>query len=135
MTPALLPFEGLVQLGSTLLDDVARARAYVAARRVICVACGEDDPARLRSVHRHQDRWNVPLARLVQLGASVARLRLELARCETRCRRCHLRVIARHQMLRVVAAPSIGVVAKAATTSGGGRNPAAEDSRERAAGC
>lgn len=87
-----LPFDAVVALGTTVVDDVVRARAYVTARRAICLACGEDDRALLRSVHRQPQRplWDLPVARLVQLGASNQRLREELAKCDTLCPRCHL---------------------------------------------
>jgi hypothetical protein len=87
-----LPFTDLEVLGTTRVDDVARARAYVAARRVICLHCGEDAAERLVSVYRapKQRLWDVPVARLVQLGASNQRLREALGKCDTLCRRCHL---------------------------------------------
>lgn len=128
-----LPFLDAVVLGTTMADDVARARAFVDRKRVICPSCGEDDPRLLVSVHRRPRHpvWDAPVARLVQLGVSNGRLLEELAKCDTRCRRCHLaRLNRRPQMLRVEKTESIGLVAKAATTSGGGRKPPGGHSRE-----
>lgn len=139
MMPALLPLEGLVELGTTRLDDVTCARAYVTARRVICRVCGEDDPNDLRFVYGHVDGWgrllvrprhrlwDVPLARLVQAGASQTRLAMEMAKCVVVCRPCQCRTflptLPRPQMLRSNSGRFDGVVAKAAIASCGGRNP------------
>jgi hypothetical protein len=146
---ARLPFVDVEPLGTTHVDDVTRARLFVARRRVVCVECGEDDAARLRSVHRQrQTRWDACVWRLARLGASSVRLSIELAKCDTVCQRCHMARLNRHrapkfknehfvnslfprpQMLRCVWDCSMRVVAKVAIASGRGRNRAVDDSHE-----
>jgi len=122
---ALLPLEGLVELGTTTIDDVARARAYVTVRCVVCRDCGEDDRRRLVFLHGAPGAsvWDRRVWQLVALGASNQRLAMELAKCVSVCRRCLMRRIARPKMLRVVETASMRVVAKVPIARCGGRNP------------
>jgi hypothetical protein len=111
----------------SLEELVARARAYVAfvLRRRVCVSCCAEEglvflhrPSFPTVVDRRPHRWNVPIARLVQVGSSTGRLAEEIAKCEPVCRRCLLKR-ARPQMLRTGARAPVGVVAKRGSTTGG----------------
>lgn len=127
-----LPLEDGPPLGTTKIDDVTRARAFVDKRRVVCRCCGEDEKRELRSVHgtivdgrlelraRHR-LWDAPIARLVQAGVDNGRLLEELAKCVTLCQGCHMRhlnaAVPRPKMLRAGQASPIGDVAKGTTTT------------------
>jgi hypothetical protein len=145
MMPERLPFVDVEPIGVTRCSDVERARTYVASRRIMCRLCGEDDAHALRFAYGHVDAgghflarpqhrlWDVPIARLVQLGAGVSRLRWEMSKCVVVCRACHCRAAfwsAGPQMLRCIRAAMYGVVAKEPIARCGGRNPAAGDARE-----
>jgi hypothetical protein len=73
--------------------DAPAARAYVASRRQrrVCLRCGEDDAGRL--VFRRRSRTAQPIARLVQVPVSRARLADAIAGCDALCRRCVLRPV------------------------------------------
>lgn len=114
----------------SLEELVARARGYVAfvLRRRVCVSCCADEglvflhkPSFPTTVNRRPSRWNVPIARLVQIGSSTGRLVEEMAKCDVVCRRCLLKR-ARPQMLRTSSRAPVGDVAKRGSTTGGGED-------------
>jgi hypothetical protein len=116
----------------TLEGAVARARDYVDARLAsrVCVRCCDD--RQLLFIHRQPNRWNVKVWTLVRAGASGARLREKIGKCDVVCRRCVLPQ-ARHQMLRSSTSGSMRMVAKAATTTGSSENAVARGRAKRAA--
>lgn len=100
---------------STRAADRLTARAYVESvlARRCCRGCGCEHGERpLQFVHRAPERSDVPVARLVQLGAHRERLAREIARCLTLCRRCFLVGPRLGQSWCTVVAFPVGVVAK-----------------------
>ena len=76
--------------------DLRRARARLQAivdewKRQGCVDCGYDDIRAIDPDHLDALTKDNHVSRLVQLCASAARIRAELAKCEPRCARCHRR--------------------------------------------
>ena len=95
---------------TTLAGSQARAAGLVARllERRICLACGAPAAA---FVHRQANPWNVRVSRLVRLGASNDRIRIEVAKCETACVE-HVLVLGKRKMLRDRRLPITSVVAK-----------------------
>ena len=57
-----------------------------------CVDCGEGDVRVLDFDHRENCDKSADVMRLAQNGYSVARVMVEIAKCEVRCRNCHAKV-------------------------------------------
>jgi hypothetical protein len=97
------------------------ARAYVqrVLRASVCRRCCDD--RRLIFVHRTVDDDHVPVARLVQVGASRRRIAREMRRCVVLCRRCALALV-RPKTLRCHARAPVGMGAPVVTTIRWGRN-------------
>jgi hypothetical protein len=105
----------------SLEELVERARAFVdqVKSHRVCQRCCSDE--RLMFVHQQPSRWNVPVWKLVESGASIVRIREEITRCDVICRRCW--VSGTHpKMLRARRQVSVPIVAKAPTTTHGGEN-------------
>lgn len=80
------------RLGST--HDLKRARARLSAvvaewKSTGCVDCGYSDVRAIDPDHRELGTKAVTVSRMIQMCASVARIKAELALCEPRCARCH----------------------------------------------
>jgi hypothetical protein len=54
-----------------------------------CVDCGYDDIRALDFDHRPASGKTADVMRLAQDGHSLPRIRLEVAKCDVRCRNCH----------------------------------------------
>jgi hypothetical protein len=61
-------------------------------KRQGCVDCGYDDIRAIDPDHVDSDMKDGHVSRLVQLCASAARIKAELATCLPRCARCHRRI-------------------------------------------
>ena len=72
---------------------------YAALSAAGCIDCGEDDLVVLEFDHVGPKRATV--TQLARDGASLARLRHEIARCEVRCVNCHRRVTAAQRAAQV----------------------------------
>lgn len=57
-----------------------------------CVDCGERDVRVLDFDHRDGSSKSAEVMRLAQNGYSVARVMVEIAKCDVRCRNCHAKV-------------------------------------------
>jgi hypothetical protein len=57
-----------------------------------CIDCGESDIRVLDFDHRPEARKSADVMRLVKDGHSVARIMIEVDKCDVRCRNCHARV-------------------------------------------
>lgn len=68
----------------------AKAQAFVARKRkeTVCALCGGQPVEwhHCQPVEKHHER----ISALAVHGASIARLKEEMARCEPLCRRCHM---------------------------------------------
>lgn len=74
--------------------DLRRARARLT--RIVdewksqgCVDCGYDDIRAIDPDHSDDSEKHDNVSRMIQMCASAARIRSELAKCEPRCARCH----------------------------------------------
>jgi len=75
-------------------QDLKRARARLTAvvhewKAAGCVDCGYADVRAIDPDHKELGTKDITVSRMVQLCASVARIKDELALCEPRCARCH----------------------------------------------
>ena len=75
-------------------DDLRRARARLqeivdAWKAEGCIDCGYADIRAIDPDHRDATEKVGHVSRMVQLCASAARIRTELAKCDPRCSRCH----------------------------------------------
>lgn len=74
----------------------ARDQAVVAVGEHLlanpCVDCGEGDVRVLDFDHLPGSGKSAEVMRLVRNGYSVARVMVEIAKCEVRCRNCHAKV-------------------------------------------
>lgn len=59
-----------------------------------CVDCGEGDPIVLEFDHVSGDKVN-DVSEMVHRGNSIAKISLEINKCEVRCANCHKRVTAK----------------------------------------
>lgn len=78
-------------------EDLRKSRARLQAivdewKAEGCVDCGYADVRAIDPDHLDGDRKSGHVSRMVQLCASAARIRAELAKCLPRCARCHRRV-------------------------------------------
>lgn len=75
-------------------DDLRRARARLQAivdawKAEGCADCGYADIRAIDPDHRDAAAKDSHVSRMVQMCASAARIRAELAKCDPRCSRCH----------------------------------------------
>ena len=58
-----------------------------------CIDCGESDPIVLEFDHR-SDKL-MPVSHMINVGASLEKIDLEIAKCDIRCAHCHRRKTAK----------------------------------------
>lgn len=63
-----------------------------------CVDCGEGDLRVLDFDHRPGSGKTTEVMRLARNGHSLARIAVEIAKCDVRCRNCHARVTAERRI-------------------------------------
>ena len=84
-----------VQLMVRRRAEARRAAVLVVGQHLLanpCVDCGEGDVRVLDFDHRPGSGKSAEVMRLVRNGYSVARVMVEVAKCEVRCRNCHAKI-------------------------------------------